>query len=106
MVAEKQVSRGAALLDEKHPGWHWNIDLDRLNISEPCDCICGQLYGSFYLGLRKLDIDHPTARYGFVGYYLEPIWKKEIEARRDADVRRYTDEDLEMFAKEDEVAVA
>jgi hypothetical protein len=39
----EQVQRGAALLDEKIPGWEDEIDLTRLTISDPRWCIGGQL---------------------------------------------------------------
>jgi hypothetical protein len=39
----ERVERGAALLDEKRPGWWQGIDLDRLDIGSPCNCVAGQL---------------------------------------------------------------
>jgi hypothetical protein len=45
----KRVERGAALLDEKRPGWWQGIDLDRLDISSCSDCIAGQIGGGNYL---------------------------------------------------------
>lgn len=37
------VAAGAQLLDEKIPDWYQRIDLDTLNMADPCNCICGQL---------------------------------------------------------------
>lgn len=39
-----RVARGAALLDEKLPGWVDMIDLDRLDIRSPCRCVLGQTW--------------------------------------------------------------
>lgn len=65
----ERVEQGADLLDEKRPGWWRVIDLDRLDISQPCNCVAGQLgalhegltvsaYGD---GLAMLDISQKTA---------------------------------------------
>lgn len=59
-VAER-VERGAQLLDEKRPGWWQEIDLRRLDIDSPCNCIAGQLGGSTGAGgylavIRSLDL--------------------------------------------------
>ena len=49
---EKQVARGAALLDRAAPGWAEQINLDRLAM-QTCDrCILGQIYGDYALGFR------------------------------------------------------
>ena len=57
------VERGAALLDDRRPGWFNEIDLDTLNIEMPGECVIGQLYGgesgSFHEALDDLDIDTP-----------------------------------------------
>ena len=42
---KKRVARGAALLDEKRPGWEAMIDLSSLDISDPYKCILGQSGG-------------------------------------------------------------
>jgi hypothetical protein len=41
-VAER-VAAGAAWLDQHEPGWVDRIDVDRLSLSSPCDCVLGQL---------------------------------------------------------------
>jgi hypothetical protein len=41
---EARVARGAALLDEKLPGWVERIDLDKLKLSSGCNCILGQTW--------------------------------------------------------------
>jgi hypothetical protein len=42
-IAER-VARGAALLDEREPGWWQRIDLGRLDIGSTCRCVLGQLW--------------------------------------------------------------
>jgi len=43
-TVQARVARGAALLDEKLPGWDQRIDLDRLNLGDCFTCILGQLF--------------------------------------------------------------
>ena len=52
-VAER-VARGAALLDEKVPGWRERINLDTFAISSCERCILGQVYGYYATGLGEL----------------------------------------------------
>lgn len=61
-----RVERGAALLDEKRPGWWKNIDLGRLDISAGCDCVAGQLDGfsEMMRGLGLLSLEAQVA-HGF-----------------------------------------
>lgn len=44
MSYEERVRRGAALLDEKYPGWADRIELDRLDLGSCTTCVLGQLY--------------------------------------------------------------
>lgn len=46
--ARERVARGAALLDEKRPGWAERIDLPTLSMASDCMCVLGQLEGSFW----------------------------------------------------------
>lgn len=41
---EARVARGVALLDEKLPGWDRRIDLDKLDLASPCNCVLGQTW--------------------------------------------------------------
>lgn len=43
--ATEAVARGAALLDEKVPGWWRVIDLDALDMGNCTQCMLGQLFG-------------------------------------------------------------
>jgi hypothetical protein len=40
-IAER-VAAGAEWLDEHRPGWVWRIDLDTLDLGDPCRCVLGQ----------------------------------------------------------------
>jgi hypothetical protein len=43
-IIQKRVTAGAALLDEKMPGWYKKIDLDSLELSDERHCVLGQLF--------------------------------------------------------------
>jgi hypothetical protein len=100
-IAER-VARGAALLDEREPGWWERIDLGRLDLSSPCRCVLGQLNTDldrpyfpkwtdilerFGVGLR----DEFTHGFNVGGggtdaqfANLTAAWRELIEARRSA----------------------
>jgi hypothetical protein len=48
--ARERVAKGAALLDTHRPGWAQKIDCGKLNLSDGCTCILGQLEGEFWRG--------------------------------------------------------
>lgn len=101
-IAER-VARGAALLDEREPGWHQRIDLETLDMELPCNCVLGQLHhdqddplaGDGYwpaleeLGIPAWPVSKPAA-YAFaadkIGGYpaLTAAWRELIESRRAA----------------------
>lgn len=82
----ERVERGATLLDEHMPGWEGRIDLERLNLASACDCVVGQLLGSYRYVYVDLYIKSGTT-YGFEstppGNYsgLTRAWRKLIRAR-------------------------
>ncbi len=100
-TAHELVAKGAALLDEKLPGWADQIDLDSLEMSDTCLCVLGQI-GKDRVNLDKLSWDGPgtTDYYGVrnllkvrasdFGFDAEPAsfvelqdaWKGAIVARR------------------------
>jgi hypothetical protein len=53
-----RVAKGAALLDEKRPGWEQLIDLEILDIESPTSCVTAQLSGQrhFRVGLAQLGL--------------------------------------------------
>ena len=92
---KERVEKGAALLDEKRPGWEKEIDLDGLVMESGTCCVLGQLYeGSFYKGKWAIlpewgadSWDTPATEHGFTsqnGVYvaLTRAWKRLIRERR------------------------
>jgi hypothetical protein len=97
-----RVARGAALLDEKLPGWHERVGLEKLDLSRPCYCILGQEFremaegtgeSGWDVGLIDLfgDDADEAGRYGFTVQHdsqsfaaLTAEWKRVILARRNA----------------------
>lgn len=65
----ERVARGAALLDEKRPGWAAEIAIDRLAMQECDSCILGQTYGHYLDALEVLGFDRPptlgASHFGF-----------------------------------------
>ena len=63
--------RGAALLDERSPGWREKINLDELDTNSCYKCVLGQTYADgaqpgYIRGKRILDLDLDEAtRFGF-----------------------------------------
>lgn len=82
------VADGVALLDEHNEGWWANIDLSRLDLDSPTNCILGQLYGTYYRGREALDIREGEGDlYGLDSYTgnwetLDYLWRDIISARR------------------------
>jgi hypothetical protein len=67
-----RAAAGAALLDQRRPGWHQQVDQDRLDLEDWRADVLGQLYGSFGLGVHKLtgglseaEVDAWTVAHGF-----------------------------------------
>lgn len=52
--ARKRVAAGAALLDERWPGWWNEIDTRKLAIHDGRFCVVGQLYGGYTRGIISL----------------------------------------------------
>jgi hypothetical protein len=92
---EARVRRGAALLDERVPGWMERINLERLRLEDCRACVLGQLYGGFGAGLRALDLHWPDPEtLGFCkagrptdSNYLRltAAWRALISERRASD---------------------
>ena len=99
--ARERVQRGAALLDEKRPGWADKINIATLRMSSECACILGQLEGMFWSAAQRLfggeGMDLPTVEAVECGLWtpltvngvdcqsynqLQDAWVEEIEARR------------------------
>lgn len=92
----KEVKLGAKLLDEKYPNWYIEIKLKKLSMSDIDNCILGQLFGSYFFGIKVLGID--AEKSGFTIINANPItksewkplnkaWKKQIKKRRKNGVK-------------------
>ena len=96
MKTLKTVARGVDLLNERVPGWEDKINLDKLDISSTCNCVCGQVakrqgkfWSRFRNGLNILGLELNQAEeygfdcYGRIGYdRLDDEWSKVIRAKR------------------------
>jgi hypothetical protein len=67
--ARERVARGAALLDEKEPGWRQKVNPELLEMRSECGCIIGQALDDpvYARGLLRLGIDEEDedSRHGF-----------------------------------------
>lgn len=87
-----RVRAGIALLDEKVPGWHERIDLDRFAMNSCDRCVLGQLFGGFVAGALAIGFemsgsDEVAAGFdldwGEVGYRtLTRLWTYVIRQRQ------------------------
>jgi Uri superfamily endonuclease len=81
----KAVDHGAALLDERLPGWRRVIDPDGLELRHCSECILGQLFGDYDRGLQALGLSEDDA--STHGFYrparstwerLNAAWRKVL----------------------------
>lgn len=92
----ERVHRGATLLDERRPGWAEQVDLARLDMASPWQCVLGQVGGGGIgcyndtceaLGLAEADAQRAHGFETSVGEsygVLHGPWVDEIESRRQA----------------------
>lgn len=64
-MARARVADGAALLDEKRPGWTASIDLAALKIASCTRCVLAQSLDGFESGLAALGLGGNGADWGF-----------------------------------------
>lgn len=106
---EKQIQRGAEILDRCMPGWELKIDIPTLQLDSVMSCVLGQLYGDYHVGMAMHEqVEKPAPGYlaeygnfdwaedhGFVedeahgfGYQcrLTEEWEKFIKERLDAGI--------------------
>lgn len=83
---EDRVARGVAILDERVPNWRAKVNAARLRIESSCDCVLGQINGTFSTGLdlvydaathRELYVDYDNS---YLGY--DAITLPKRDARR------------------------
>lgn len=82
------VQRGMDFLDKECPGWEEVMDPKILDISCGQNCVIGQIFGDYGVGIQTLDINAENAPgLGFestrkVTYKnLNICWKKQIKNR-------------------------
>jgi hypothetical protein len=97
-IAER-VAAGAALLDEKRPGWWRQVDLAVLDLEDCRLCVIGQLFGpeweysrgSYGAGLAALGLDAGRYEEFAYGFDIENFrefadltaeWRRLVAARR------------------------
>jgi hypothetical protein len=93
----ERVERGAALLDERRPGWWNEVVGGALDLSDECNCTLGQLWGTYTHGTLELfsgelwEASIAAGRHGFDAESnehfspLTDLWRAAIERRRAAD---------------------
>ena len=97
-----RVAAGAALLDERKPGWWQQVETVQLETQSSSCCVLGQVFGRYSAGRRALGSsslmgmdDHETVARGFAVTGDEgPVWKPETAeyALLDAEWKRVISE--------------
>ena len=67
---QERVTAGAFALDAAKPGWENQIDLDRLDVSSPVNCVLGQLYGEYTNAPKSLRMGETE-----LGFYANSVTK-------------------------------
>ncbi len=87
-AAEQAVARGIAWLDANVPEWQDKIDVERLDLKYPCDCVLGQLDGDFYQAVWERRLErHEVTRMGFAAVsgvpypVLTAAWRRALKQR-------------------------
>lgn len=57
LSAEQRVANGATALDASVSCWQNGVDPDVLDITDGGDCVLGQLYGHYGVGINHLNVD-------------------------------------------------
>lgn len=63
-VADERVARGAEALDRLRPNWFRAISIEELDLSDPCNCVCGQLARSSRASLVRVERARGLNEYG------------------------------------------
>lgn len=82
------VQRGAALLDQRVPGWRGRVDVLTLNMRSARLCVLGQLYGDYYDAVHVLNLGSSACEeHGFNSEW--PTWNyEELTSLWIAEVQR------------------
>jgi hypothetical protein len=91
---DERVAAGSAWLDANRPGWWQRINLDTLDLGDPCECVLGQEDGNYWDTAPDLGGDAAVLGFNTRPWCrdpdqelagLEAAWRTLIQARRDAD---------------------
>lgn len=70
--ARRRAQLGAELLDKRKPGWVDRVNVATLNVQHPLDCVLGQVYRGFGIGVERLDLtDSEIVQHGFSAGYVD-----------------------------------
>lgn len=58
VMFDRRVNAGAAWLDGTRHRWRTDVDPTLLDLMSFEHCVFGQLYGSYWLGQRRVMLDH------------------------------------------------
>lgn len=88
-----RVDRGAALLDERRPGWWEDVDVRTLDMGGCWSCVLGQVFGEYHDGTEWLGVPADTWSVQWLGFegseqdydVLTILWRAAINRRRHAE---------------------
>ena len=83
MVTARQVSEAAEVLDEEKPEWAGAVNVQKLDMNDPCTCVLGQLYTNYCYAPSKL-----IRREAFCSDIKKKYWINEIQKRRKPQPRQ------------------
>jgi hypothetical protein len=91
---DERVAAGAAWLDANRPGWWQRINLDTLDLGDPCECVLGQEDGNYWDTAPDLGDDAAVLGFNTRPWCRDPgqelaglegAWRTLIQARRNAE---------------------
>jgi len=92
--AAQAVAKGAAVMDERKPGWRKRVNLEAFSVASVRSCVLGQCYGSFNAGTEALGLGRVgAAELGFIWQIgqvdnadlisaLDEAWRAQITGKR------------------------
>lgn len=93
---ETQIDNGIRFLDEKHGiGWEHKIDVETLDISSPCGCVCGQLFEhkrAHMTGYSYFTLELNPGSYGEEYGFSIPVLEESTTDEEWANFAQLTDE--------------
>ena len=77
---KQRVQKGAALLDERSPGWLDRVNVRNLDLGSCFDCVLGQLGGTYKDETRRLGMNHEDSiEYGFNVPSLDDLREERLQ---------------------------